>query len=240
MPSHELLSFANDVDLAQAVATQWLSRMEEANRTGQHPSVALSGGRIARTLFSAAASLSRQRRVPLSHIHFFWGDERCVPPRDAESNFGAARQLLFEPMQIPAANIHRIRGEDEPRDAVKGASQDLRKAVAAREEGWPMLDLVFLGMGEDGHVASLFPSLPSALLDSQDIYLAVKAEKPPPHRISLTYGMIAAAREVWVLASGAGKERALRASLAGGNQTPLGRVLGRRRQTKVFSDIPLS
>jgi 6-phosphogluconolactonase len=239
MPSHELFSFANDADLAQAVATQWLSTMEEANRTGQCPSVALSGGRIARTLFNATAALSRQRRVSLSHVHFFWGDERCVPPQDAESNFGTARQLLFEPLQIPAANIHRIRGEDEPDYAVKSASEDLRKAVAARREGWPILDLVFLGMGEDGHVASLFPSLPSPLLDSQDIYLAVTAEKPPPHRISLSYGMIVAAPEVWVLASGAGKERALRASLAGGNQTPLGRILSQRRQTKVFSDIPL-
>jgi 6-phosphogluconolactonase len=236
---HELLTFANDVALAQAVAEQWLATVEDTNRLGQRQHLALSGGRIAQTLFRAITPLSQARRVPLDNVHFFWGDERCVPPQDAESNFGAARQLLLEPLKVPTPNIHRIRGEDPPPVAVMAAADDLRKTIPGRES-WPVLDLVLLGMGEDGHVASLFPSLPSQLIDSPDIYLAVVAEKPPPNRISLSYGMIVAAREVWVLASGRGKEQALQASLAGGSQTPLGRVLSQRRQTKVFSDIRVS
>ena len=99
-----------------------------------------------------------------------------------------------------------------------------------------MLDLVFLGLGEDGHVASLFPEETEADRASHAIYRPVIATKPPPRRITLGYPAIAAAREVWVLASGAGKEDALRKSLAG-RETSLERVIGLRAHTRIFTDI---
>jgi 6-phosphogluconolactonase len=100
-----------------------------------------------------------------------------------------------------------------------------------------LFDLIFLGMGEDGHVASLFPGEPETVMNLAQVYRPVVAAKPPPNRITLGYGVIAAAQQVWVLASGKGKEAALRDSLTQGNATPLGRVIRMRTHTKVFSDI---
>ena len=104
--------------------------------------------------------------------------------------------------------------------------------------GQPVLDLIFLGMGEDGHVASLFPNAQPTVLNCADPFLAVgNSPKPPPKRISLSYAAIAAAKQVWVLVSGAGKETAFRESLKPDGQTPLARVMRSRFQTKIFSDI---
>ena len=102
-----------------------------------------------------------------------------------------------------------------------------------------MLDLIFLGMGEDGHVASLFPDGREETRQASATYRAVTASKPPPQRITLCYAAIAAAHQVWVLASGSGKQQALQASLSGSNQTPLARVLGSRRQTRIYCEAEL-
>ena len=99
------------------------------------------------------------------------------------------------------------------------------------------MDWVFLGMGEDGHVASLFPGESAAVMDRPAIYRNVVAVKPPPQRITLGYAALAAAREVWVLASGAGKEAILRASLKAEGVTPLARVIASRAQTRIFTDL---
>ena len=105
-------------------------------------------------------------------------------------------------------------------------------------EGRPVLDLIVLGMGEDGHVASLFPGAPEEVVRCKSVYLPVVASKPPPQRITISLATIAAARQVWVLASGAGKEHALRESLSASGQTPLARVLQARDKTIIFADIP--
>jgi len=104
--------------------------------------------------------------------------------------------------------------------------------------GQPVLDLVILGMGEDGHVASLFPGETEEVIKSEAVYRAVTAVKPPPRRITLGYAAIVAAREVWVIAAGAGKEGALKESFSPRGKTPLARVLGQRAQTRVLTDIP--
>jgi len=102
-----------------------------------------------------------------------------------------------------------------------------------------VLDLIFLGMGEDGHVASLFPGAPDEVVRSKSVYLAVVASKPPPRRITISYGTIAAAIQVWVLASGAGKEHALRESMSPNGRTPLARVFQMREKTTLFTDIAM-
>ena len=104
-------------------------------------------------------------------------------------------------------------------------------------EGRPVLDLIILGMGEDGHVASLFPGAPEEVARCKSVYLPVVASKPPPRRITISFATIAAARQVWVLASGAGKERALRESLSANGKTPLACVLQERARTSIFTDI---
>ena len=146
---------------------------------------------------------------------------------------------MFSPLKIPASQIHRIRGEDPPEAPVKIAEAELGNRIApADKNGQPALDLIFLGMGEDGHVASLFPDAPPEILNCAGPYLAIEnSPKPPPRRISLSYAAIAAARQVWVLVSGAGKQAALRESLRPGGRTPLARVLRSRSRTKIFCEI---
>ena len=235
----ELLSFPDEAALARGVAGAWLEKIAEAGRTGAAHCVALSGGRVARTFFSAVVEGSRVRGISLSSVHFFWGDERCVPPEDAESNFAAARQLLFQPLGIAAEKIHRIAGEMNPAVAAREAEVELGRIVPPNPNGVPALDLVFLGMGEDGHVASLFPGESDEIIAAPEIFRPVLATKPPPYRVTLGYGALAAAREVWVLASGRGKEEALRTSLSPAGPTPLARLLRLRSHTRIFTDIPL-
>ena len=237
MKKFTLITFPNDVLLARAVAREWLDVVEKFSHDGRTQCVALSGGRIAREFFNAVVEGARARSISLAQVHFFWADERCVPPTDPESNFAVADKLLFQPLAVPRENVHRIHGESVPEEAVLAANNELRHVVGANGEGLPKLDLVFLGMGEDGHVASLFPGDTVSPDDSREIYRAVVAPKPPPHRITLTYGIIAAARAVWVLAAGSGKEYALYQSLSGADSPPLARLLAMRKATRIFTDI---
>ena len=237
MKSFELISFPNGPSLAQAAASAWLDLIEASHRAGQPQFVALSGGRIARDFFAATTAAARSRNVSLANVHFFWADERCVPPADPECNFAAADQLLFQPLHLPPDHIHRILGEEHPPTAAQKAETEIRRFVPGNQAGQPVLDLIFLGMGEDGHVASLFPGGADETQLGTAIYRAVSASNPPPRRITLCYPTIAVARQVWVLASGPGKERALKASLDGSAQTPLARVLHSRGQTRIYSDV---
>jgi 6-phosphogluconolactonase len=234
MARFDFLKFATDEDLAEAAAGQWLDLLAVGATVSS--SAALSGGRIAHKFFSALARTAGAAKK-LATVHFFWGDERCVAPDDPESNFGIANELLFSPLKIAAKQIHRIKGEIAPEQAAREAETELEGLVAKSSDGLPIIDLIFLGMGEDGHVASLFPTEPEEMRNNPAVYRPVIASKPPPRRITLRYGPIVAAREVWVLASGAGKEKALRDSLSPTGATPLARVLQRREQTRIFTDI---
>lgn len=233
MKSFELTHFSTADDLARAAAGDWLAEVEAANRAGTRHCVALSGGRITQKFFAATVEQARARNTPFTPVHFFWADERCVPPSDPESNFKMANELLFRPLNISAAQIHRIRGEQPPETAVKAMVREFCAVAPDR-----IFDLIFLGMGEDGHVASLFPNASANLRDAADPFLIVEnSPKPPPTRITLSYKTIFAAKSVWALVSGAGKETALRESLAPDGRTPLAQVLQGRPATKVFSDI---
>ena len=232
MTKVEITRFASSAALARAAARDWCHQIAEA----QQPfTIALSGGRIANDFFREVAMTGRENHG-LRNAHFFWADERSVPPDHADSNYRVARELLFEPLRIEPSHIHRVRGEDEPARAADDASEELLR-VAGGEVGTarPALDWVFLGMGEDGHVASLFPGAEAR----SGIYYPVIGPKPPPQRITLSYDILGAAREVWVLVSGAGKEAALKESLRPEGETPLGRVLKSRKFTKIFSDFPV-
>lgn len=237
----ELIPFTNAEALATAVASAWLDEIAAANRSGKPHCVALSGGRITLKLFAAAIEQSRTRNISLSNVHFFWADERCVPPDDKESSYAAAAEHFFHPLAIAPDKIHRILGELSPEQAVQFAIEDMQKTVPLSAAGQPVFDIVFLGMGEDGHVASLFPEEPEASRLNPAIYRAISnSPKPPPNRVTLGYDAIAAARNVWVLASGAGKEAVLRESLSPKGTTPLARVLKMCRGAKVLTDIQIA
>jgi 6-phosphogluconolactonase len=245
MKKFELISFATADELARAVAGKWLDEIETSNRAGKLHCVALSGGRIAQKFLASVVEQAKARKIGCggtlsfpANVHFFWADERCVPPDDKESNFRLANELLFVPLKISESQIHRIRGELPPEGAAALAASEISEITPPNKNGQPVLDLIFLGMGEDGHVASLFPGENEAARADNAVYRAVKnSPKPPPNRVTLGFAAIAAARQVWVLVSGAGKGAALRESLDAKGCTPLARVTKIRTQTGIFSDF---
>jgi 6-phosphogluconolactonase len=238
MPSNfELLKFPDADALARAAAAAWLDEIAADRRAGRPHCVALSGGRIAEKFFAVTAAQAAARHADFAHVEFFWADERCVPPTDPESNFKIAHELLLAPLKIAAEKIHRLRGEYSPKVAVDIADRELCQIAARNKQQQPVLDLIVLGMGEDGHVASLFPNRVAKNLDNAVSFLAVEnSPKPPPNRISLSYAAIFAAKNIWVLISGSGKAAALRESLSATGKTPLAQVIG-SHPVKIFSDI---
>lgn len=203
--------------------------------------VALSGGRIAKPFYEAIVGIVRHEQRNVDHVHFFFADERCVPPTDTESNFITARQDLFDPLHIRAEQIHRIHGETDDGYAAQEAEAELCRIAPIDGNGQPILDLVILGMGEDGHTASLFPGEAEAMSEDSAVYRAVTAVKPPPRRITIGYGPLRVARQLFVLASGKGKEAVLAGiadEVASGTPSlPLARVLSANRNSLIFSDI---
>ena len=238
MLPYALKQFTDDNDLTRAAAEAWLDETQIASRDGQLFRVALSGGRIARKFYASTVALATERQQSLAHVHFFWADERCLAPTDPESNYRLANDLMFVPLGVSRANIHRIRGEAAPEIAAAEASTEICGIGPLNQDGLPVIDLVILGLGEDGHVASLFPNADKEVTDSRQAYVSVAdSPKPPAARVTLSYAAIAAARLVWVLASGQGKADALRKSLSLKGSTPLARVLESRQQSWLLSDI---
>jgi len=146
---------------------------------------------------------------------------------------------LLLALKVPEPQVHRILTERGEAFAVQQAEAEICRIADLDEAGQPVLDLVFLGLGEDGHVASIFPGDTEAM-ETQAVYRVVTGPKPPPRRITLGYPALAAAREVWVLAAGEGKKEALCASLADDGDTPLAQVLKSRTHTEIFTDFDLA
>lgn len=175
--------------------------------------LALSGGGTPEPVYRMLASEPYRSKVDWSAGHFFWGDERCVPPTDPESNFGQAKRLLLDNLETPAAQIHRIKGEltaDE-------AAADYRRLLAdfaGEGSAWPALDLALMGLGADGHTASLFPGPPAAGEDRlAAIATTADYEGRPAQRVSLTPPVFNSARHVLFLVAGAQKAEAAAALL---------------------------
>lgn len=168
-------------------------------------SIALSGGNTPATLYALLAAPPLCERMPWPQVQVYWGDERCVPPDDPASNYGLAWRTLLAQVALQPEQLHRIAGEDpDPAAAAARYAQELPAA----------LDLLLLGVGEDGHIASLFPNSP-ALHEQTLRAVAVTAPKPPPCRITITPPVIAAARHLLVLAAGAEKAEAVTHALSG-------------------------
>jgi 6-phosphogluconolactonase len=190
-------------------------------------SVALAGGSTPRRLYETLAAAPFREQVPWERVHVFWGDERAVPPEHPGSNYRMARETLLAHVPLPPHNVHRVRGELEPGDAARAYADELRAFFGAR---WPAFDLVLLGMGDDGHTASLFPGSAmlttggsEALRETTQPVLGVTAhyQDRPARRVTLTPPAINAARNVFFLVSGAGKAQTLRAVLEGPYQPDL-------------------
>ena len=226
-------SFDNKQDLARYAANMWLDRLSSSDSKKTF-TVALSGGRIPKLFYELVVELGQPSLF--KNVHFFWSDERLVPATDDESNFKLADEGLLRPLRIPNNQVHRVLTEHDEAKAVQGVTDELQRFTENKEDGQPVIDLVFLGMGEDAHVASLFPGDLDAL-ESKAIYRAVTGPKPPFRRVTLGYPVLSAAREVWVLASGESKVEALRSSISIDSVTPLARVLQSREETEILTDF---
>jgi 6-phosphogluconolactonase len=224
--------FPDIPSLVKAIAVEWARRLADVP-SGNKVGVALSGGRITPALLGEIGAADSTGKLRL--LDYFWADERLVPPEDAESNFGQVHSTFFERFQIPSERIHRIPGES-PEAAATVANEDLAKWSGTGEK-IPILDWVFLGMGEDGHVASLFPGETRNGVNGPAAYCRLRGPKPPPDRVTLSYPAIVAARNVWVVISGKGKEWALEESLRNGGNTPLAEVLRRRKTTELWISL---
>ena len=200
--------------LFEAAAEHWISATGDAiSRRGSF-TIALSGGSTPRNLFTLLAS-NASAKLPWSQMFFFWGDERHVPPTDAESNYRMAAESLLSKVPIPPSNVFRIPAENPDASAAAAAyEKTLRGFFAVTPAQFPRFDLILLGMGPDGHTASLFPET-AALQEKSHLAVANEVEKLHTTRITLTLPVLNSARSIAFLVSGADKAPVLREVLEG-------------------------
>src|SRR5581483_8440678 len=170
-----------------------------------------------------------------AQIDFFWVDERCVPPTHPDSNFGLAYTYWLGPAKVPAARTHRMPGEaPDQQEAAWGYSAELVSLAGSP----PQIDFVVLGVGPDGHIASLFPGHPILNEPSRLVAVVEDAPKPPPRRLTLTLPALCHARALTVIATGESKAEAIRLSLEPGSDLPLGRLSRCTSQLTYLLDKP--
>ena len=155
--------------------------------------IALSGGSTPRPIYARLAAADHAERIDWGKVHVFFSDERCVPPDDAASNYRMAREALLDHVPLPSANVHRMRGEEDPALAALAYEQDLQRLF--RTSAAPAFDLICLGMGDDGHTASLFPGT-AALRERERWVVAQYVAVARAWRVTLTAALINAARHV--------------------------------------------
>lgn len=191
--------------------------------------VALSGGSTPKSVYPLLVEPERRESVDWSRVELFWGDERSVPPDDPESNFGVAYRMLVSHLpHLRPDRVHRMPAEAPDRDAAAlSYESELRLAFGVRGDEPPPFDLVWLGMGPDGHTASLFPGS-DALDESERWVVANWAPAQETWRMTLTFPVLLAAREAIMVLTGADKADALRAVRAGGSGLPAERMTGER------------
>lgn len=199
---NQIKTYPTSIDLAAAFATDFSAWLQKLPRD-RSVNVALSGGSTPKLLFQRWADQYAET-IDWNRVHFFWGDERCVPPDDPQSNFGVANQLWIEQIEINPANVHRIRGENEPAKEAERYAAEILQYVPVNSAGVPVFDLVLLGMGADGHTASIFPDRMS-LLTSHKICETVVHPESGQTRVTLTGPVINAAQWIAFLIAGADK-----------------------------------
>ena len=201
MPA-EICVFETKEELICNLSLGFLRMAAEIQNTRHFFTVAFGGGRTPVAMNRKLATLSSNKLIDWSRTLIFFNDERCVPVEHQDSNYGMFMRTLFQPLSIPLQNVHRICGECEPETAASAYSRKLEECFCGSDI--PAFDLILLGLGSDGHTASLFPKSPALFEDERWV---VHAGKGPEgwERITLTYPVINAAREVWFIISGHAK-----------------------------------
>jgi 6-phosphogluconolactonase len=221
--------------LARAVGEALVARLAAAQVVHGTASVVVTGGGIGIAVLEQVAALAAEpvrERVDWTAVDIWWGDERFVPADDSERNEKQARSALLDQVGVPAERVHAMPPSDgefrEPEDAAAWYAGVLASAAPAGRD-LPRFDVLLLGIGPEGHVASIFPESPAAT-DERPVFAVRNCPKPPPTRVSLGFSAINTAEEVWLLVSGAGKAPAVARALAGADrlELPAAGVHGRR------------
>jgi 6-phosphogluconolactonase len=221
-----VLQHRDSDQLAAALAARLVTVLIDAQAEGRVPSVVLTGGTVARAVHRAVRDSPARDAVDWSRVDLWWGDERFVPAGDPERNETQAREDLLDAVSVSPDRVHPMPASDgEFGDDVDAAAQAYADLLGASAESF---DLLMLGMGPDGHVASLFPGHPG-LADGRSALPVRNSPKPPPVRISMSFPALARARQTWFLVTGEAKVDAVRQALSGAQDIPAARVRGRDR-----------
>ena len=213
--------------LAAATAARLLTELVDIQSTGRVPAIALTGGGVGTKLLVYLNESPARDAVNWARVEIFWGDERFVPADDPDRNEKGAREALLDHVDLDPARVHAM----APSDGEFGDDVDAAAAAYARIIGSrPGLDLIMLGMGDEGHVASIFPESP-AVYDTRPVVAVRDCPKPPPTRISLTLPLIRKAAEVWIVTAAASKAGAVASALDGADEVlvPAAGATGHRR-----------
>ncbi len=203
-----------DIDTLSQQAAQYVVRIaSESIAAHGRFTIALSGGTTPRKLYTLLGSEPYSSQIDWQLVHIFWGDERCVPPDNPDSNYSMAQEVLLSKIPIPALQVHRMPADQPGRDAASQAyTTEMQRTFGTH--GIPGFDLIQLGMGSEGHTASLFPHQAS-LHEKQRLVMPVSVPKPPPDRLTFTPPLLNAARNILFLVTGSDKAVALQAVLEG-------------------------
>ena len=191
-------------ELSRQAAAQFVVLAQQAIIARGRFTVALSGGSTPKALYSLLATDELKQQLTWQKIHLFWGDERCVSPDHTESNFRIVKESLLTKVQIPTENVHRMAGELAPFAAAIAYERELEEMFLPLEESLPRFDLLLLGLGEDGHTASLFPGS-AALNESARLVVPNYIEKLNAYRLTLTLPVINNGAQIYFLVAGKNK-----------------------------------
>jgi 6-phosphogluconolactonase len=229
--------------LAAAVAARLVTTLVDAQTARGHAHLVLTGGGIGTAVLTGLAAAPARDAIDWTRLQVWWGDERFLPAGHADRNETGARRALLDRVRLDPAAVHPMPaaggadGDDVEAAAVRYAAA-LGAAVRPEDHARvPAFDVLLLGVGEDGHVASLFPGMP-ALFDDRPVVGVRGAPKPPPTRLTLTFGSIRAAREVWLVAAGAAKAAPVALALGGAGEVevPAAGAIGRQRTLWLIDD----
>lgn len=221
--------------LAESVAPRFLNRVSQRVDEGKVAHISLTGGSMGSAVLAAAARSPRAASIDWSRVHFWWSDERFVPLGHADRNDRQARDAFLDGLDIPADNVHSALGSDEGADldaAAAAYAEELARFPGA-EGPWPSFDVCFLGVGPDGHIASLFPDRSEIQITDRSVVAVRDSPKPPPERITMTRPVINSSKRLWLVLAGADKAAALGLALAGASyaSVPAAGAKGRKRTT---------
>ncbi len=205
-------TYKNIEELSNGAAKLFVTLSSECISKSNIFHVALSGGKTPKKMFERLCIERLREAIDWNNVHLFWGDERCVPPENETSNYRLVYDSCIKQIDIPDANIHRIKGELNPHEATVHYEHELKKAFSEGE--FPCFDLIFLGLGEDGHTASIFP-YSEAIHESKRLMIHTRKEGEDYERITTTFPVINHAKNIVFLVSGVNKSQALNSTIYG-------------------------